>query len=166
MPALRVLSATLLLAGTAFAVVSAPWSSVYVDRADRAAAEEDGEDLLARIAATETRAKQGPWIHAEEPVFDWGTVEEGNEIRHTFRLSNRGNELVTIDKARTNCGCGAFDFSREIPPGGEGHLTIVIPGDKVVAGKLRASITLRTNARGDDVLVATGRVTAHAEEGR
>ena len=131
-----------------------------------AAAEKDGEELMARIVATEARAKQGPWIHAEEPVFDWGTIEEGTEIRHTFLLTNRGTELVTIDKARTNCGCGAFDFSREIPPGGEGHLTIVIPGNKVVAGKLRASITLRTNARGDDVLVATGRVSARVAEGR
>lgn len=166
MTPIRALSVVLLLAGSAFAVLSAPWSQVNVDAADRVAAEEDGEELLAHIVATEARAKQGPWIHAEEPVFDWGTVEEGSEIRHTFRLTNRGTELVTIDKARTNCGCGAFDFSREIPPGTEGHLTIVIPGNKVVPGKLRASITLRTNARGDDVLVATGRVTGRIADGR
>jgi hypothetical protein len=166
MTPIRALSVVLLLAGSAFAVVNAPWSAVRVEAADRAAAEKDGEELMARIVATEARAKQGPWIHAEEPVFDWGTVEEGTEIRHTFLLTNRGTELVTIDKARTNCGCGAFDFSREIPPGGEGHLTIVIPGNKVVAGKLRASITLRTNARGDDVLVATGRVSGRVAEGR
>ena len=85
-------------------------------------------------------------------------MEPGTEIRHTFLLTNRGTETVTIEKARTSCGCGAFDFSREIPPGGEGHLSILIPGDKVNEGKLRASITLKTNAKGDDVLVVTGRV--------
>lgn len=123
-------------------------------------------EMLAVQAAVEERPKQGPWIHAQEPVFDWGSIEEGDEIRHTFRLENRGTETVVIEKARTNCGCGAFDFSREIPPGGEGHLSILIPGNKTAPGKLRASITLRTNARGDDVLVVTGRVTGRVASAR
>ena len=115
-------------------------------------------EMVAVHAGLLARPKQGPWIHAEEPVFDWGEISEGEEIQHTFKLENRGNETVFIEKARTSCGCGAFDFSREIPPGGEGHLSILIPGNKTSPGKLRASITLRTNARGDDVLVMTGRV--------
>lgn len=123
-------------------------------------------EMLAVLQATEARPKQGPWIHATEPVFDWGQIEEGSEIRHTFKLENRGSETVVIEKARTSCGCGAFDFSREIPPGGEGHLSILIPGNKTAPGKLRASITLRTNARGDDVLVVTGRVLGRVASAR
>ena len=60
MTPIRALSVVLLLAGSALAVVCAPWSQVTVDAADRVAAEEDGEQLLARIAAPEARAKQGP----------------------------------------------------------------------------------------------------------
>lgn len=123
-------------------------------------------DLQSRLVAMEAQPKKGPWIHAEEPVFDWGTIEEGAEVRHTFHLTNKGTETVTIEKARTNCGCGAFDFTREIPTGGEGQLTVLIPGNKTVPGKLRASITLRTNARGDDVLVVTGCVTPRVAAAR
>ena len=75
MTPIRALSVVLLLAGSTFAIVSEPWSAVRVDAADRAAAENDSDELMARLVATEARAKQGPWIHAEEPVFDWGTME-------------------------------------------------------------------------------------------
>jgi hypothetical protein len=104
--------------------------------------------------------KTGPYLLADEPVHDWGTVEQGTEMRHTFHLRNRGTKTVTIHKARTSCGCGAFDFTREIPPGAEGHLSILIPRDRIQPGRLRASITLITNATGDDILVLQGDVVA------
>jgi hypothetical protein len=152
----RTLLAVVVLSALVLAVVKPLWTGNENPqlRADAASADE----VLAQIAASQARKKEGPWIHAQAPVFDWGTVEPGTAIRHTFRLENRGTEPVKIAKARSSCGCGAFDFSREIPPGGEGYLSILIPGDKVHEGKLRASITLKTNARGDDVLVVTGRV--------
>ncbi len=152
----RTLLAAVVLSASVLAVVKPLWARTEDPELHADAAATD--DVMARIAAAEARKKEGPWIHAAEPVFDWGSVEPGTEIRHTFLLTNRGTETVTIEKARTSCGCGAFDFSREIPPGGEGHLSILIPGDKVKEGKLRASITLKTNAKGDDVLVVTGRV--------
>lgn len=104
--------------------------------------------------------KAGPYLLADEPVHDWGTVEQGAEVRHTFHLRNRGTKTVTIHKARTSCGCGAFDFTREIPPGAEGHLSVLIPRDRIQPGRLRASITLTTNAVGDDILVLQGNVVA------
>lgn len=113
--------------------------------------------LDARHAAMKSRAP-GPRLFCEEPVFDWGTLDEGAELRHTYRFTNTGSETVRIERARTSCGCGAFDFTREIPPGGEGQLSFLIPGDKIKPGSLRATITLTTNAKGDDILVARGNV--------
>lgn len=153
---------TFVAASAALVLAFRPGSDAYSAETSRLAAAE----LQSRLVTMEAQPKKGPWIHAEEPVFDWGTIEEGAEVRHTFQLTNRGTETVTIEKARTNCGCGAFDFTREIPPGGEGQLTVLIPGNKTVPGKLRASITLRTNARGDDVLVVTGRVTPRVASAR
>lgn len=101
----------------------------------------------------------GARLFAEEPVHDWGTVAEGTEIRWTFKLHNPGTETARIQKARTSCGCGAFDFTREIPAGGDGHVSVLIPRDRIHSGRLRASITLTTNAKGDDLLVLQGDVT-------
>lgn len=153
------------------AAVAAAASVVVAFRpgADPASAETSrlaAEELRARLAAAESRPKQGPWIRAEQPVFDCGTIEAGAAVRHTFKLANMGTEPVTIEKARTNGDCGTFQFTREIPPGGEGSLTIHIPADHVVPGRMRTTITLDTNSRGDDELVVSGRVVARAASDR
>jgi len=35
-----------------------------------------------------------------DPVFDWGSVEEGAEIVHAFVLRNEGDELLQVLRAR------------------------------------------------------------------
>lgn len=126
-----------------------------------ATAASDSVDAFApELAVVEAKAPRplGPRLLAEEPVHDWGVVAEGTEIRWTFKLHNPGTETTRIQKARTSCGCGAFDFTREIPAGGDGHVTVLIPRDRIHVGRLRASITLTTNGKGDDLLVLQGDV--------
>jgi hypothetical protein len=132
-------------------------SERLVGMADAGAVGQQATAALVEVGLPATQP--GPRLHAPVNNYDWGAVEAGTEVRYTFRLFNNGTETTYIHKARTSCGCGAFDFSREIPPGEEGYLDILIPGDRIVPGRLRATITLRTNAKGDDILVVQGSVT-------
>ncbi|TNE59297.1 MAG: DUF1573 domain-containing protein [Bacteroidetes bacterium] len=58
-----------------------------------------------------------------EPEFDFGTVDEGDVVEHTFKFKNTGKVPLTILNARSSCGCTVPEWSDEpIPPGGVGEI--------------------------------------------
>ncbi len=57
-------------------------------------------------------------LFAEHGV-DFGTVPRGAKVRHSFLLSNRFNEPITILDVRASCGCTTGQASVAlVPPGG------------------------------------------------
>lgn len=59
----------------------------------------------------------------EEKDFDFGTVNEGDVVEHTFRFTNTGKIPLTILKCRSSCGCTVPEWPEEpIPPGGTGEI--------------------------------------------
>jgi len=50
------------------------------------------------VAAADKAGK--PSIACAEAVYDFGTVQQGDEARHVFRMKNVGNALLKIDSAR------------------------------------------------------------------
>ncbi len=43
-------------------------------------------------------ADQGPRIQLSERTFDCGTVEEGKGLEHEFKVFNRGDQPLVIEK--------------------------------------------------------------------
>ena len=41
-----------------------------------------------------------PSIACDEAVFDFGTVQQGEDAKHVFKVKNVGNALLKIDSAR------------------------------------------------------------------
>lgn len=63
----------------------------------------------------------------EEKFFDFGTVTEGDIIRHTFKFKNVGNGSAKIIKTDTSCGCTTLNgVIREYAPGEHGELEVAI----------------------------------------
>jgi len=61
----------------------------------------------------------------DQPEFDFGTVRQGQSVRHAFGLHNTGTEALTIDRVRAGCSCIVAQVSqREIPPGGEAEIVV------------------------------------------
>lgn len=59
----------------------------------------------------------------DEPEFDFGTVKEGEIVKHIFKFTNVGKVPLTVLKARSTCGCTIPEWSEEpIPPGGKGEI--------------------------------------------
>lgn len=61
-----------------------------------------------------------PNIQFDSQVFDFGTVDEGARINHTFKVANKGNGTLKIVDAYASCGCTTPKFAKKILEPGEG----------------------------------------------
>lgn len=78
---------------------------------------------LCLVLLTALCAWAAPILVADEPVYDFGSVPQGQNVRHTFQFTNTGDEPLVIDKVRSSCGCTAALISAEVlQPGETGEL--------------------------------------------
>ena len=78
---------------------------------------------LCLVLLTAICAWAAPILVADEPVYDFGSVPQGQNVRHTFQFTNTGDEPLVIDKVRSSCGCTAALISAEVlQPGETGEL--------------------------------------------
>lgn len=88
---------------------------------------------------------QAPAIFCNEPIFDFGEVQEGEIVNHVFVIKNTGNDVLKIASARGSCGCTATLVSQnEIPPGGEGQVQVRLSTLGRV-GLLEKTVTVTSN---------------------
>jgi hypothetical protein len=75
-------------------------------------------------AASATAATGAPHIVFAEPVYDFGKVEQGEQVTHMFRFTNQGGQELRVESVKTSCGCTAAVISEEVlPPGKEGTIS-------------------------------------------
>lgn len=61
----------------------------------------------------------------EETTFDFGEVEEGESVEHTYKFTNTGKVPLLISNARSTCGCTVPDWPKDpIPPGNTGEIKV------------------------------------------
>lgn len=64
-------------------------------------------------------------IAFEEETYDFGEVDEGAVVEHTFRFTNTGKAPLLISSARSTCGCTVPEWPREpIAPGQGGEIQV------------------------------------------
>jgi hypothetical protein len=86
-----------------------------------------------------------PRLVLEESVFDFGTVERGARVDHTFRLPNRGNADLHVDHVKSSCGCTVAVLSeRVVPPGGEARIAVSLD-TAGLAGRTTKTVSVYTN---------------------
>ncbi len=92
------------------------------------------------------KPKGGPKIAFEKKVHEFGTIKEGDVIKHQFFFKNTGNEDLLIMDATATCGCTAPGFSFfPLKPGDESAITVTY-NSAHKAGPQRPEITVITNA--------------------
>lgn len=82
----------------------------------------------AQATAVEKRPKI---VFAENGVYDFGEMTEGDTVEHTFAFTNTGEFPLIINNITASCGCTTPEWPREP----------VLPGQK-------SSVTVRFNSRG------------------
>lgn len=57
--------------------------------------------------------------------YNFGTVNEGDVVRHVYKFTNEGKVPLIISKAKSTCGCTIPKWPEEpIPPGGKGEISV------------------------------------------
>ncbi|HJQ84418.1 MAG TPA: DUF1573 domain-containing protein [Candidatus Binatia bacterium] len=103
-----------------------------------------------------------PRLALEQPVFDFGTVERGTRVDHTFRVPNRGAGPLRIDNVKTTCGCTVAVVSDPVvAPGGEGRIAVTLDTARL-AGRATKTVNVYLNDPQAPVvgLTLTGEVAA------
>jgi hypothetical protein len=89
-------------------------ASAKVDESKKEIAEE-------RDSKTQTY----PVMEFEEQEFDFGTVEEGEVVEHTFVFTNTGDAPLIVSNAVATCGCTVPTWTKEaIAPGDNGEMLV------------------------------------------
>lgn len=85
-------------------------------------------------------------IEFSEKEFDWGTITQGEKIRHTFEFTNTGNEPLIIKDAKGSCGCTIPLWPKDpILPGETGQMEVEFNSKgKIGAQNKRVTITANT----------------------
>ena len=62
------------------------------------------------------------WV---KKTWDFGDITAGEEVTHTFRFKNTGENNLLIKKIETGCGCTTVIYDKKpIAPGKEGKIEI------------------------------------------
>ena len=57
--------------------------------------------IMTSFTAVWAKQQDGPSINLHEKTFDAGEVREGEEINHSFKVLNTGNQSLEIKKVTT-----------------------------------------------------------------
>ena len=101
------------------------------ESAEESAGIEQGDGAIASIIRNPVTA-DGPLdtVNVAKMVFsetehDFGEVDAGAVIKHTFRFINEGTVPLIINQARSTCGCTVPSWPKEpIEPGEEGEIKV------------------------------------------
>lgn len=92
-------------------------------------------------------APTGPTTNMEfnETTFDFGTVQDGEMVSHTYKFKNTGSEPLILSDAKGSCGCTVPKWPREpIAPGASGEITVEF-NSKGKGGKRNQKVTITAN---------------------
>ena len=93
--------------------------------------------------------------------YDFGTVNEGEIVKRTFKFKNTGKEPLIISNAQGSCGCTVPKWPREpIAPGASSEITVEFNSDKKT-GKRNQQVTITANTEPASTIISlVGEVTA------
>ena len=79
------------------------------------------------------------------PSFEFEPVLEGTLLTHDFIIKNQGDAPLNITDVRPPWGCDKKAFDRQIPPGGEGKITIGVKTAGYGGRELSKNILVKTD---------------------
>jgi hypothetical protein len=86
-----------------------------------------------------------PKVRFVDPRYDFGDVEAGDEIEHTFPFENAGDAPLLLNRVSGGCGCTEARVSdQEIPPGRAGEIRATLR-TQGLHGTVEKGLILETN---------------------
>ena len=84
-------------------------------------------------------------IKFDSDTFNFGTIEEGEKVSHSFKFTNTGTNDLIILNAKAGCGCTVPSWPKEpIAPGKSGVIDVVFNSEGK-PGKANKEVTVYAN---------------------
>lgn len=75
--------------------------------------------------SSNTPNPDAPKFQFAEETHDFGTIQEGDVVEHTFKFKNTGKSPLVIQSARASCGCTVPSYPKEpLAAGEEGEILV------------------------------------------
>jgi hypothetical protein len=117
-----------------------------------------------------SETQQGPKLVFEETEHQFGKINQGDKVKHTFVFKNTGDAPLIINSASGSCGCTVPEWPHEpILPGAKGEVHVIF-NSAGKRGPQNKSVTLNTNQgetpiriyiKGEVIVPATTTPAAH-----
>jgi hypothetical protein len=101
---------------------------------------------------TDEEKANAPVAVIENNVFDFGSVREGNNVVHSFKLTNNGKSDLLIRNVKASCGCTAVKNENLVKPGQTTEIKVDF-NSKGKKGRQNKSVTVITNDPANSTLV-------------
>jgi hypothetical protein len=103
-------------------------------------------------------------IEFTETEYDFGTVNEGDTVRHEFVFKNTGDEPLLISDAKGSCGCTTPHYTKDtIAPGNTGKMMVQFNSNGR-SGDQEKTVTILSNTEPEaSVIKIKGKVKAKPE---
>lgn len=86
-----------------------------------------------------------PTVNVPQPDYDFGTIYQGENVRHAFSFSNSGNVPLTVEKVSSSCGCtAALASAKTLAPGESGEIQTTFDSTRF-RGAISKTVYLYTN---------------------
>jgi Protein of unknown function (DUF1573) len=70
-------------------------------------------------------AADGPVISFTETTHDFGSIKDGEVVKHTFTFTNTGKSPLVIESATSTCGCTVPEVPKgPVAPGEKGKIEV------------------------------------------
>jgi hypothetical protein len=95
--------------------------------------------------ATAGRVDAAAGVVVEAPVHQFGTVMQGDLVRHTFKVHSAGNAPLRVEHVKPSCGCLVTAAEgQDVPAGSDTFVTLELD-TRELAGPVTKTVLLYTN---------------------
>jgi hypothetical protein len=92
--------------------------------------------------------EDGPILTLDKEVHDYGTINQGDDGKCIFTITNTGNEALIISLCKGSCGCTVPSCPQEpIAPGATAEIAVKYDTKRV--GPINKSVTITSNSKGN-----------------
>lgn len=108
---------------------------------------------------TEAPNPNAPVMTFAEKEFDFGDIQPGSKVHHTFKFTNTGKTPLLIADATASCGCTTPNWTKEpIAPGAPGELEVQFDS-RGKQGLISKEVNVRANTQpGNTTIYIKGNV--------